>query len=55
MPNWKLIVDPALKKGSHKVYRNDGVVTGVSIHIAFHVIFTQLEQCVWIMVNVYRV
>ncbi|XP_074605306.1 SET domain containing 1 isoform X2 [Brevipalpus obovatus] len=32
MPNWKLIVDPALKKGSHKIYRNDGVVTGESLY-----------------------
>ena len=31
--NWKLIVDPFLKKGPTKVYRNDGVVPGVSIHI----------------------
>lgn len=28
--NYKLIADPALKKGSTKVYRYDGVVPGVS-------------------------
>lgn len=28
--NYKLIIDPALKKGPEKVYRYDGVVPGVS-------------------------
>ena len=28
MANWKLIVDPVIKKGSNKVYRYEGVVAG---------------------------
>ena len=40
--NYKLIIDPALKKGPEKVYRYDGVVPGVSI-IVFYFLYSLLS------------
>ena len=40
--NYKLIADPALKKGPIKIYRYDGVVPGVSF-ISFDIIIFRLK------------